>query len=203
MLWKMNDQVYSFFDDVKDYTFSAVDSLKKIVVGGMTLFALSVAPLQGVANETYTFGYSTDKYELSPSAVTGKVLMWQNPEENANRLKDERKAISFNESLVSNGISEMNSDAIDEATCVFKKLDELPIVNPRFAQLDSQSNTLFVTFGLPEKIRIAATRYLDENDDCLYFSVKGDNRLLFSGALPIDVFVERSFEVLHSVGWNA
>ena len=73
-----------------------------------------------------------------------------------------------------------------------EELSILPILEQHF-EFDSKSNTLFFVITIPEDIRISGTRYLND-DSNVYFSVKGNNELLYSGSLPITELVNATLE---------
>lgn len=195
------EETYSYFEDITNYVLDAVHEMKHIMMGGLTVLALSVGTSDAANVTSYQFDMPIDKYEIVESHNI-PANWFEVAKSTIESNKQETVYDKLIESLLSNG-GEMIGKTIDiEIKSLLHSISELPIQDA-FTQYDEVSETLFVTMKLPEDLLISATRYLKGEDKDLYFSVKGSNTLLFSGYLPTDEFVSSTFKALSELGWNA
>lgn len=182
---------FDYTDDIKDYVFETVNEIKRFVIKGMVIFGLTLAPINALANESFKYDLPTDKYEmvkdsnlmsadLTVGLVTIEVL------DSLPLLADVKHA------ELMTGSQEVT------AYTTLKAFSNLPMEDS-FAQFNTSSGSLYVSMLLPEQLMVCTTRYMDENDDNIYFSVKGNGQLLYSGMLPLGQFVERTMEVIDNV----
>lgn len=182
---------FDYTDDIKDYVFETVNEIKRFVIKGMVIFGLTLAPINALANESFKYEMPTDKYEV---AIDFHPILVD--------LDAGNKTIElFEKPGLLTGIKHaelMTGSQEVTAYTTLKAFSNLPIEDS-FAQFNTSSGSLYVSMLLPEQLMVCTTRYMDENDDNIYFSVKGNGQLLYSGMLPLGQFVERTMEVIENV----
>lgn len=182
---------FDYTDDIKDYVFETVREIRRFVIRGMVIFGLTLAPANTLANESFKYDVPTDKYEL---AIGSHPILED--------LNVGKQTVELSEGpQLSTEIK--NSDLLtgsQEVTAreTLRVLANLPAVDS-FAQFNSSSGSLYVSMLLPHRLMVCTTRYMDESGDEIYFSVKGNGQLLYSGMLPLGQFVERTLEVIENV----
>lgn len=146
-----------------------------------------------VTTEVVITSHNNFSFELSDNE-SGLENQGQNLESYRKRAAIQK----LSQSLAINGETTMTSDEKKQAATVFDKFGELPVLET-FSQFNDESGALFVTMKLPHDVEISATYYLRDDDDDVYFSFKGRNELIYSDALPLQLFVDRTIDVLDDI----
>ncbi len=207
----MSDRNFEYFEDLKDYAFESSHAFNgSKIIGGLTILFITSGSGDIEAKDSYHYDTPIDKYELIDCRhpLTDRLMQslseFTIEEDDTAISKDKEINLKkLKDILCENGWSDMNSNQCKIAESLLKEISVLPIMES-FIEFDHRSNTLFSVLSLPQDLRISFTRYLvDDGDEDLYFSVKGKNVILVSGALPANEFVKATLEAIAEVNSHA
>lgn len=186
---------FSFVEDIKEYTIENTQKCKKVILAGLTVIALTVGSADSYIRAEFKYQIPTSNYELvETSHRFVDVSNYSEPTVDL-KITENINIISLN---AVDGVENMSAEEKGLVNQIISKLSVLPI-NVSFAQFNEKNSAYYMSISLPHYLRISMTRYLKGDDENIYFSVKGNGELLYTGMMPIDEMVDKTLRSLESL----